>query len=84
VLYDLRARAIPAMSFATAANEIKGLAVGRNFNMENVGRNGTDWPTEGHGLSADENRWLHSDFKNVAFPYVYLLFKKFKEEGGLQ
>lgn len=32
------------------------------------------WPTQGHQGTNRANHWLHSDFKNVALPYVYPLF----------
>jgi len=30
------------------------------------------------------NRWLHSDIKNLAFPYVRKAFDKILEVGGLE
>ncbi len=35
---------------------------------------GTDW----------EDRWLHSDMKNISYYYVYKFYEKLKEEGGLE
>ena len=46
-----------------------------NFDLEALGR--TDpgqWPTEGHEATRLAGRWLHSDYKNVALPYVAPLF----------
>jgi hypothetical protein len=83
VFYDLLARAIPSLSFATAANAIKNLNSDRNINMETVGRNGTDWPSQGH-LGPAQGDWLHSDFKAVALPYVYPFFEKLITIGDLQ
>jgi len=31
-----------------------------------------------------EDNWLHSDFKNIAYPYVYKVFDKFVGIGGLK
>ena len=76
--YDLLARAIPAMTFAAGAAPVpstgNGLQVA-NFDLEALGR--TDpgqWPTEGHEATRLVGRWLHSDYKNVALPYVAPLF----------
>lgn len=76
--YDLLARAIPAMTFAAGAAPVpstgNGLQVA-NFDLEALGR--TDpgqWPTEGHEATRLAGRWLHSDYKNVALPYVAPLF----------
>lgn len=95
VQYDLLARGIPALSFATAVNPLAPLAaLNRNFDMEAHGRTiMTDlqghqtavWPTEGHtGDSQSVDRWLHSDFKNVALPYVYQMYQEMINRGSLQ
>lgn len=78
VRYDLLARAIPAMSYAAGACAVPATAAGAtimNMDLEQAGRiPGRRWPTAGHGRPAAEGRWLHSDFKNVALPFVYPLF----------
>jgi hypothetical protein len=85
VQYDLLARGIPAMSYPVAANvvsvsEFSGAV--ESFNMEASGRGKSSWPAEGHdGLRV--NRWIHSDFKNVALPYVYPMYQKMITEGAL-
>jgi len=73
------------MTFAAAANKIPLLDT-KNIDMEEngVGRNGTIWPSQGHTDPASQGRWLHGDLKNVALPYVYPLYAKFIELGGLQ
>ncbi|MDP3072043.1 MAG: putative Ig domain-containing protein [Opitutaceae bacterium] len=78
---DLLARAIPALSYAVAVDQLPGLPAGRNFNMEFEGRQG-GWPTDGHS-GQNANRWLHSDFRNVALPYVHPMYLKMIELGGL-
>jgi hypothetical protein len=40
------------------------------------------WPTVNHGNQDDpkdqrKNRWLHSDFRNAALPFVSPVFKYF-------
>ena len=46
-----------------------------NFDLESLGRTNADlWPTEGHSADRLFGRWLHSDFKNVALPYVAPLY----------
>ena len=41
------------------------------------------WPAEGHGRDL-AGRWLHSDIKNVAYPYVRLVFESIVREGNLK
>jgi hypothetical protein len=86
--YDLLARGIPALSYAAGGVPIPGLediGRGRNFDLETQGRpSGTAWPTEGHEAPHLTGRWLHSDFKNVALPYVHPLFRTIVHGGGLR
>jgi hypothetical protein len=82
VRYDLLARGIPSLSYAAAANKIAAFTNERNFDMEADCRVPDAWPAEGHdGLRV--NRWIHSDFKNVALPYVYPMYQKMITEGAL-
>jgi len=93
VRYDLLARGIPALSYAAAVMELAVLGQAdssdsQNFDLERFGRpNGTtnpDWPTEGHTNDDDDlGRWLHSDFRNVALPYVYAVFETMINRGNL-
>lgn len=89
--YDILARGIPALSFAVAVHPLAPLenpnvpSLSRNFNMETEGRNQNVWPAEGH--TADEKsvgRWLHSDFKNVALPYVHKMYVEMINRGSLK
>ncbi len=91
VPYDLLARGIPALSFAVAVHPLVPLEnqphpeLDRNFDMEVKGRGANGWPTEGHtsdGKSA--GRWLHSDFKNVALPYVNTMYEEMIKQGSLK
>jgi len=52
--------------------------------MEVDGRVFGVWPTEGHTDSLDVNHWLHSDFKNVALPYVYKMYRAMVERASLK
>lgn len=87
VRYELLATAIPAMSFAAGAAEIplSGSASRVfNFDLEKEGRSPGRWPTEGHTAKHAQGRWLHSDFKNVALPFVHPLFVKMIGEASLR
>ena len=84
--WDLLASGIPAMSFAAAANlmdAVDDTDVGgkdRNFNMETLrGSSDPAWPSE--RISSRQKNWLHSDFRNVALPYVYQTLDKMLELG---
>jgi hypothetical protein len=82
VQYDLLARGIPALSYAAGANMIQGFGDALNFNMEADGRVPEVWPADGHaGLRS--GRWIHSDFKNVALPYVAKAYQAMINRGDL-
>lgn len=82
IRYDLLARAIPATSFAAGGAPVAGLLTTDgphgllgNFDLEAQGRiPGRRWPRENHTAKHAGDRWLHSDFKNVALPFVHPLF----------
>ena len=85
---DLLAAFIPALSLPAGANEVAkiGDIGGGNFNMQAAGADPgyqNDWPDVRKNNNSYGTRWLHSDFKNIAFPYVHSLFKKFTDVGGL-
>lgn len=89
VKYDLLARALPAMSFAAAAHPISSgdtpdAGPVLNFDLEAQGRSQGVWPTEGHRESSDVGRWLHSDFKNVALPFVHPMYKELINQASLK
>ncbi|NBB78347.1 MAG: hypothetical protein GVY36_02720 [Verrucomicrobia bacterium] len=86
VRYDVLARAIPALSYATAVGPIGGGFVD-NWHMGVAGRaqnlNGA-WPTEGHDDDDDSvGDWLHSDFKNNAIHFVYPMYEEMINRGVL-
>ncbi len=84
VQYDLLARALPALSYAAAVNRLQRLPNERVFDMEALGRTEGQWPTEGHTNSDNRDHWLHSDFKNVALPYVHQMYDAMISKGTLQ
>lgn len=87
VRYDLLARGIPALSFAAGGTAIPTKANSktiRNFDLEAEGRHSDRWPTEGHTSRNTIGRWLHSDFKNAALPFVHPLFSRMISDGSLR
>jgi hypothetical protein len=83
VRYDVLARGIPAMSFAVAPNALPREYSVDNFNMEVSGRTFYIWPSEGHGDDDRVGKWIHSDFKNVALPYVFPMYEAMISKAGL-
>ena len=60
----------------------------QSADIESFDMNGSDFkpngmPPVGHGGDL-AGRWLHSDIKNAAFPYVWKVFAKIVEVGGLR
>jgi len=85
VQYDALARGIPSKSYAVATHKINSLdQTSRNFDMEAFGRVENQWPSEAHTREGARGRWLHSDFKNVALPYVHQMFKEMIARGTLK
>ena len=84
--YDLLARGLPALSPAAGSTpfpDLGGLGSVTNHDLEKQGRpTGGAWPAEGHGSPLTKDRWLHSDFKNVALPYVHPLFQTIIRQGA--
>jgi hypothetical protein len=77
VQYDVLARGIPALSFGAALQPLEPLGAGRNLNLEQIGRVPGVWPDEPRGLDhRNRARWLHSDFRAVALPYVAPLYRQ--------
>ncbi len=78
---NILAQGIPALSCAAGRNAITpvGWDESYNYNMENNKPNG--WPRND---STYIDRWLHSDYKNMAYLYTYDLFKTIVSQGGLQ
>lgn len=88
VRYDLLARGLPALSPAAGSTPLptmNGPGMASNYDLEAQGRlSHAGWPAEGHRSPLTQGRWLHSDYKNVALPYVYPLFTMMITRGGLR
>ena len=83
VIYDLLARGIPAMTYATGVMSLND-QVKFNYDLEFLGRSTTHWPTAGHEKPSQKQRWLHSDIKNVALPIIYPTFQMMVSQGLLK
>ncbi len=82
--YDVLARGIPSKSYAIATRRLSSLSDDRNFNMETKGREQNQWPIDGHMVTGNQGRWLHSDFKAVALPYVHKMYEVMIANGALK
>ena len=78
VFRHLLATGIPATSYAAAANAMNPLInLERNFDMPIRFKSPeaeTDWPEDSRQDEATD--WLHSDFKDVALPFLYPLYQR--------
>jgi len=83
VIYDLLARGIPAMTYATGVMSLND-QIKFNYDLELLGRSTTHWPTAGHEKPSQKQRWLHSDIKNVALPIIYPTFQMMVSQGLLK
>jgi len=83
VIYDLLARGIPAMTYATGVMSLND-QIKYNYDLELLGRSTTHWPTAGHEKPSQKQRWLHSDIKNVALPIIYPTFQIMVSQGLLK
>ena len=73
---------IPALSPPTGRTDLTQYGI-PSFNLNSSEFQPNGWPRQDPD---DElaRRWLHSDVKNVAYFYTYMLFKKIVEIGGLR
>jgi hypothetical protein len=82
----LLAEAIPALTNPVGGNEVSAFA---DFGHENINLmsmrtdDGSDWPNS-KGIELFQNRWLHSDFRDVAYQYNYKLYDEWTSENGLR
>ncbi|MFO7534753.1 MAG: hypothetical protein R6X19_03565 [Kiritimatiellia bacterium] len=82
----LLAETIPALSFATGANPVQGIEDlgGMNINMQSQVVDGgfqNGWPA-GRMSGWSGNRWLHGDYRAVAYIYVCELFEDIVKSKG--
>lgn len=86
-VWRLLASAIPARSFAVAANPLSRLSetIGNdnNFNMQTLRGANFSWPTERVKGEERDHDWLHSDIKNLALPYVYNTYQQMLSTANL-
>jgi hypothetical protein len=90
--YDLLARGIPAITFAAGAVPLPAMKnlpppalPHENIDLEAQGRTpGGRWPGEGHTANHAGGRWLHSDYKNAALPFVHPLYDLLINRGQLR
>jgi hypothetical protein len=83
---QLLAAAIPALSRAQGANrseQFDGPSGDRNFNLSSPIFQ-TDWPQKRQNTRDIETRWLHSDLKDIAYPFNHRLHDTITDFGGLQ
>lgn len=74
MLSDVLARGVPARSYAAGCHRIDLDAI-ENVDLERMGRHpAAGWPQAGHEDGKKAGRWLHSDFRNAALPYVHPFF----------
>lgn len=77
----LLAEALPAITRAMGCNPLASFQ-GRNTDLMTL-RNG--WPeSRPQPQGQTEKPWLHSDFKDVAYRYVYPFYRDMIQKGGLQ
>jgi hypothetical protein len=81
--YALRARflgdAIPAESFAAGANEIKARSGIAYISLMDSCMSNVDWWPRRN--AQQQNVWHHSDWKNLAYYFVYKMFDKITENN---
>jgi hypothetical protein len=83
-VWRLLASAIPARSFAVAANPLDDFVIdNRNFNMQTLRGANFSWPTERVKGEERDHDWLHSDIKNLALPYVYNTYQQMLSTANL-
>ncbi|MGD9874055.1 MAG: hypothetical protein AB7T27_07260 [Kiritimatiellia bacterium] len=73
---EILALGIPALSGAAGRLLIEDID---NYDMNDHKPN--DWPRSGGEY---DDRWLHTDIKNVAYMYVFDVFKQIVSSGGLK
>ena len=82
--WDLLSSGIPAMSFGAAANPVYRLndfGIDRNIDMQGLREAASvPWPSTLLRVNWN-NRWLHSDIKSIALPYVHHTYDKMLEIG---
>lgn len=83
---EILAYAIPSLSAPAGTSQLNfsGLAKAddnRNIDMNTCRTDSKKWGRMDRNYN---QRWLHSDLKNMALPYIRTLFEQIKEKGLLQ
>ena len=76
---------IPALMTAAGAASYGGVDMSErmiNMNLQSV--NGVSRPNGWVRRWQYSNRWLHSDLKDIAYYYVFNLYERLVQAGGLQ
>lgn len=88
---ELLAYAIPALSFGSGGAVVNGFVkTNKEINMNSypVADGGFDWPGERpldrHPITQEPRLWRHSDFKDVAYRYVYKLYDEMAFRGNIK
>jgi hypothetical protein len=76
---DILGGGIPALSHATGANFVAAFGESHNTDLMSME---TSWPQVRLSNDNLQNRWLHSDFEEVAYPFVYSLYNNIVNLGG--
>ena len=79
VVNDILAQGVPALSSAAGINAITPPGWDRNYNANDHKPNG--WGRSGAPYN---DRWLHSDLRNMAYFYTHDLFDQLVSQGGLK
>ena len=79
----LLAQAIPALSQATGKSKVSGVK-GSTDLQDFVTEFKETWPRKGNSEATPSGRWLHSDIKDVAYPFTKDLFLELIEMGNLK
>lgn len=84
-IYEFLAGFVPSRTLPCGANVVDKFnppnQPSRNFNMNDM-QNG--WPQGRLGDLDKEDRWLHSDIREISYLYVYEVFDEFITQGGLE
>jgi len=82
--FALLAKAIPALSGATGNTQLSTITDnGHQIDMNN---SASSWRPNGWGRMHDvyQDRWLHSDLKDMAYFYNHKIFESIVEQGSLK
>ncbi|HRK14114.1 MAG TPA: hypothetical protein PK490_07475 [Prosthecobacter sp.] len=75
----LLARAFPVRTLPIGANAVAALGSQSNFDMNQLFKSG--WPQSRRVEGRDD--WFHSDMREVAYTYIFKMFDKIVNLGGL-